>query len=624
MFNTYLKSLSNFWENPLSIYKAGSSFRFLLLSTLTGVFVGLVASAFFLGLEGLRHIFLVKLAGQALHTPSGERLFSEEPGKYTPWLIPLFTTCVGLLTGWLVMKFIPNAQQDDCTDGTDSVSKTFHQDAGMMRPLVPLIKGTTSILTIASGGSAGREGPITQIGAGIGSWLSYKLNLSPRERRILLLAGAGAGLGAIFRAPLGGAITGVEIIYTEDFESEALLPSIISSVIAYTIFTMFYGSKPLFDIPQFSFHPQELIFYLLLAVFCALTGFFYVKTFYFLKRNFFQKIKKKTGLIITTGLGGLIMGCLGMVFPSMLCGGYGLLELAILGKLSITIMLGLLIGKTIATSITIGSEMSGGMFAPALFVGGMSGGIMGQLGQKFFPQLISNPGGFVLVGMAAFFAGVGSAPVGPFILVSELVQNYDLLAPLMLASAICILLTKNISIYENQLENKFQSPAHSGELFVDLLQSHTVNELLSYLRQVYVVSENMNFSDFKQFFSNTNQHYFPVKNAQGELTGIFSSTDFRNILFEEDVEDLVLVKDIALSDIISTTPSEDLNTVMNKFTQKNIDALPVVKEDDYTYLLGMLRRREVIDFYNRELKSIKSGKTQIGPNRKNHSKEGEH
>jgi CIC family chloride channel protein len=571
----------------------------MLLSVLVGICSGIFAVLFFLGIEGFGYFFLHKLSGINVPVPTGEQIFTGEVGAaYRPWIIPILTTSLGLVTGWLVQRYIIETL-DHCTDGTDAMTKAFHHNQGFMRPLVPLIKGITSVLTIASGGSAGREGPITQIGAGLGSWISTKLNLSVKERRILLLAGAGGGLGAIFRAPLGGAITGVEIIYKEDFESEALLPAVISSVIAYTIFTFVFGNQPMFSIPHYDFtNPKELIFYITLALFCVLTSWFYITTFYFIKYNIFHKLNKKMGVIFSTGLGGLLMGLIGMHFPQLLCGGYGWLEMAILGKLSIVMMASILVGKTIATSVTLGSGMSGGMFAPALFVGGMSGGIVGHLGHTYFPNIVSQPGGYVLVGMAAFFAGAGRAPVGPLIMVCELTQGYGLLAPLMLSSAVCIFFSRRLSIYENQLDNKFQSPAHSGELFVDILETHKVNELLPQLKQVYAVHEDMKFSEFKQLFCNTQQHYFPVVDHNNKLTGIFSSTDFRNVLFEPEIETLVVVNDISVSDIIVTTPSEDLSNVLTKFTKKNIDALPVVRDDDPRELLGMLRRREVIAYYN--------------------------
>jgi CIC family chloride channel protein len=280
--------------------------------------------------------------------------------------------------------------------------------------------------------------------------------------------------------------------------------------------------------------------------------------------------------------------------------------MAILGELSILTMLLLLLGKTVATSVTIGSEMSGGMFAPALFVGGMSGGIVGKVCASYFPNMVSQPGGYVLVGMAAFFAGVGSAPVGPFILVCELTQDYGLLAPLMLASAVCIFLTQKVSLYENQMENKFESPAHAGELFADILQNHKVQELRDQLHEPNVLSENTPFTELKKIYSATEQHYFPVVDEEGKLTGIFSSNDFRSVLFSEDVEELVLVKDIATSDIITTTPEEDLSTALTKFTIRNIDALPVVEDQNPDQLIGMLRRREVIAFYNRQMEMLGS------------------
>lgn len=594
------------WERTKDVYKYILSFRLMLLSSILGLLTGLAACVFYFGIEWTKFKFIHQLAGIDLPGPSGEELFHGPLGTYTPWLIPIFTALVGFITAILVKIFIPYAQQDHITDGTDTITKAFHQNQGTINPLVTIIRGITSILTIGSGGSAGREGPITLIGGGIGSYLAKKLNLSAKEKRILLLAGAGGGLGAIFRAPLGGAITAVEIIYKEDFESEALLPAIISSVIAYTVFTLIFGNSPIFEIPKFAFRPKELPFYLALALFCSLCGFLYVKTFFFIKYNFFQKIKKKAGLILTTTLGGAIMGLIGMFMPYVLSGGYGYLEMAIWGKLSISTLLLFMIAKTIATSVTIGSEMSGGMFAPTLFVGGMAGGIVGILANSYYPEIVTQPGAYVLVGMASFFAGAGCAPIGPFILVCELTQDYNLLAPLMFCSAICLFFNRNVSIYENQLNNKFESPAHSGELFVDILQDHKVEELIDELDPVYVVPEDMPFSDFKQkIFVNTTQYSFPVVDKDGNLTGIFSSSDFRHVLFHPEIEHLVIIKDIAVSNVVVTYPDETLNTALEKLTSKNIDALPVLRSRDNKKVIGLLRRKTIMVFYNKLIEDFK-------------------
>ncbi len=600
-----LLSLKKSVKEYREAYRSGSMFKILILSIFLGIIAGGVAALFFLGIESCRFFLIHKFAGVDIPSPSGERLFEGPLGTYRPWLIPCFTTFVGLLTGFLVEKFIPETKNEPATDGTDYMTNTFHNKKGIMRPLVVIIKGITSILTIGSGGSAGREGPITQIGAGIGSWFSMKLKLSDKERRILLLAGAGGGLGAIFRAPLGGAITAVEIVYTEDFETEALLPAVISSVLAYTVFTLIYGHQPMFSIPPFTFNPKEFLFYIILGIFCSFTGYFYVKTFFGIKYKIFQPISQKYGLMMSAGLGGFFMGILGMFFPELLSGGYGWLERAINGHLTIFAMFLILIGKTIATSVTLGSGMSGGMFAPALFVGGMSGGIIGFLGNRFFPEVVSHPGSYVLVGMAAFFSGIGRAPVGPLIMVCELTHGYGLLAPLMLCCAICIFLNRGISIYENQVENKFKSPAHVGEMFVDVLQKFKVKDLAHQIRKVRTVPEDMKFSEFKRLFCNTSQHYFPVVNKENKFTGIFSTSDFRQVLLDPTVEDLIIVKDIAIKDIIYTTLNEDLRSVLAKFTQKNLDELPVVDEKDPQKLLGMLRRREVIAFYNEQVKKIR-------------------
>jgi len=234
-------------------------------------------------------------------------------------------------------------------------------------------------------------------------------------------------------------------------------------------------------------------------------------------------------------------------------------------------------------------------------VGAAKGGVVGKIFHQIMPGVVAEPGAFVIVGMAGFFTAVSNTPISTIIFVSEMTNSYHLLLPSLLVCSVAYLASQRWTIYEKQVKSKIESPAHAGEFFVDILQAIRVRDLMSHIKKVELIPQDMSFRDFKIYFSETKQHYFPVMDEHKRLISIFSSTDIRSVLFSEEIERLVLMKDIGTSDIIMTTPSEDLNTVLQKFTTKNIDSLPVVREDDYGILIGMLNRREVISFYNEKI-----------------------
>lgn len=604
----------NYWRELATSYTNVASFRWLVIGTLVGVLSGFVAVVFFLLVEAGKFYLQHHLAGIVSPEPAGEGIFHGPAGAFRPWLIPVFTTGVALFSGWLVNKFIPETVTGG-TDGTDATINAFHNQGGVMRGRVATIRGFCSVLTIASGGSAGREGPITQIGAGIGTWLANKFDFSAKERRILLLSGAAGGLGAIFRAPLGGALTAVEVIYREDFEAEAILPSVMSSVVSYSIFTFFYGTDPIFGIPRFSFHdPRELIFYAMLAFVCAGVGWMYIRTFTLIKYNIFYPLREKLGIMWSMGLGGLAMGLIGILYPytatdglvtgGLLSGGYGWLELAILGQIPALGMCYIIVGKTVATSVTIGSGMSGGMFAPALFVGGMSGGLVGKFGNHFFPDIVTQPGAYILVGMAAFFAGVANAPIGPLIMVTELTQGYGLLAPLMLASALCLVLSRNFSLYEHQVENKFDSPAHAEDATINVLEQMHVSDFYN-PGDVIVLEESTTLKALTDVIANSNQLYFPVRrNEDGAYVGMVSIHNVRNWMFEENLHELVVVRDL-MARPVYVRPDYDLYQALLRFVNTDYGQIPVVEEEDTSHIIGLINRDDVFQAYAEAIAEVK-------------------
>ena len=600
----FLRSLFAIPLELVRSYRSVLNFKWLVLGAVVGAMTGLGAIVFYVGIEWLHHFLLVNLAGFSLPAPAGESLFSAPPGQARPWLLFVVLPLVALCTGLLVLRYIP-ASRHSGTDGTDAMIKAFHQQEGRIEPSVPAIRVGTSMLTIAAGGSAGREGPISLLGEGCGSWLATRLRLTARERRVLLLAGAAGGLGAIFRAPLGGALTAVEVIYKEDFEAEALLPSIISSVVSYSLFTLVFGAEPIFGIPSFAYSDtRELPLYALLGVVCAAAGWLYVSTFRLIKYKVFWPVSERFGLLPAMMLGGLGMAGLGYAFPELLGGGMGWLELAILGKLSVTMMVGLVVGKTLATSVVIGSGMSGGMFAPGLFVGGMSGGVVGALGQRFFPGVVAEPGGYVLVGMAAFFAAVAHAPIGPLVMVCELTQGYGLLAPLMLASAVSLVLCRNVSLYENQVDTKFDSPAHVGDATINILEKEKVADHFRPGR-VTVVEESTNFGALTDIIVNSHELCFPVRGTEDRITGILSVQDLRKVLYEDSLCELLVAKDVARKAVL-LHPDDDLYLALLKFVEADLAQLPVVDDQDPTTVLGSLTREDVFTAYASTLKQLKS------------------
>lgn len=572
--------------------------RWSIYGTLVGVASGLMACAVFFLLEWATFFAMEDLAGYPAAKPAGEHLVQiSSSTPFRPWLLCLLPALGGLLAGFIVYRWAPEAEGH----GTDAFIDAFHNRQGFIRTRVPFIKGIASVITLSTGGSAGREGPIAQIGAGIGSWIGRSFGIGVRERRLMLLAGCAAGLGAIFRAPLGGALTSIEVLYREDFEAEGIVLSIISSVVGYAIFTTIFGHEPIFEIPPVRFQSAwELLCYAALGLVCVPSGFAYVRIFYGMRDHFFRKMSWSKPLI--PAFGGLLVGLLGLWQPKILSGGYGTIQEALRGDLTTTTLFTLAGLKIVATSFTISSGGSGGVFGPSLFIGAMLGGAVGQLSHAWFPGIAPHPGALALVGMGAFFAGVAKAPIGALLMVCEMTGGYSLLVPLMFTSVVAILLSQRWSLYEKQVLNKFHSPAHRSDRVINVLQNLKVVDIFRKETPVTLLPEDMSLSGLKRLVPRTRESYFPVVDDSFRLQGILCLSDIREIMFDNAVADLLVVGELS-STPVSLGLDDNLYEAMDVFLRSRYGQIPI--EDGSSGVIGVVRFEDLMDAYHREIQNLK-------------------
>ncbi|MBX6422979.1 chloride channel protein [Thermosulfurimonas sp. F29] len=576
--------------------------RLLIDAILLGVVGAVVARFFSLMVDFSQELFLGKIA---LYHPPGlpneGGIPREIIGPYGRTLVPLVTTLGGFFSGLVVYLLAPEARGH----GTEAAIKAFHFLEGHIRARVPWIKMVASAITLGSGGSAGREGPASQIGAGVGSFYGRLTRRPPHERRLLLLMGMSAALSAIFRSPMGTAFFAVEVLYSQiEFETQALIYCIFSAGVAYLLTGFMVGWEPLFRLPgdiSVTSLDQYLSF-LVLGLMAGIIGTLTPVVFHYTTEAF---DRLPFPLYLRAALGGLLVGVMGLALPQVLGIGYGWLQKAIDGELPGNLMLIICLAKILAFSITIGSGGSGGDFAPTLVVGGMLGGFVAHL----FHQ---SPAPYVVIGMASVFGAAARAPMANIFIVLEITGAFGLMPAaalsVMLAYIVQITLSSPLrvkSLYHSQVPSRVHSPAHRGEFFTDILADIKVKDIFRPEKVYAVVPEDMTLRQFVTLFGRTEQQYFPVVDSEGFLSGIFSINDVRPYLLNEHLWDIVIIRDIARRDVITTHPEEDINTVLRKFTVRNIDQLPVVKTDDPRIFLGMISRREVINFYNRQLERMR-------------------
>lgn len=594
--------------------------RVLAASILVGIVAGAGGILFSAAGQAVTQLALEGIAGYQPAGPFAEVRFPWIFGfvaPFRPWLIILVATLGGLLSGQLVFRFAPEAEGH----GTDAAIAAYHEHQGYIRPRVPLVKLIASALTIGSGGSGGREGPIAQIGAGFGSLLGGALRYRAAERRILVASGMGAGVAAIFRAPLAGTLFAAEILYcSPEFEAEVILPTGLASVVSYCTFgvlAQWLGGiaqpwQPLFSTPTFLAFTSawELLPYTLLAIWVAVMAMLYVRTFYGI-HHMFEKIripksyKPAIGAALASSVGVALFFAMGqkLVLLSVLSFGYGVLQEGLQNETSLTaaVLLSIAVGKILTTSLTIGSGGSGGVFGPSMVIGGCAGGSLGVLLHDVWPSVVPHPATFVILGMAGFFAAAAKTPFSTLVIVSEMTGDYRLLLPTLWVCTVAFLLSDEEPLYRSQVLSRALSPAHQGDFVREVLSGLFVRQFLKPGAGIPVLQPTSPLSVIVARFDRCPYSVLPVVGDDNALLGIIGLDELNQVLTSSDSGPNLVAADFMRTDVQPLRADDQLDAGMQLFVTNDLLDLPVVDGSSSNVIVGMVRRSDLAKAYLQKL-----------------------
>ncbi|RMF88945.1 MAG: CBS domain-containing protein [Nitrospinota bacterium] len=550
----------------------------LLSAVLVGVGTGLGAVFF---------IRMIALFNELSFGPiQGEFAFL---GRFSIVLVPVLG---GLLAGPLITYLASEAKGH----GVPEVMMAIALQGGRIRPRVVVVKALASSFCIGSGGSAGREGPIVQIGASFGSTIGQLFKMSEQRIKNLVACGAAAGIAATFNAPIAGVIFSLEVILGE-FSIGNFSTVVISAVTASVISRVFLGDTPAFIIPEYSLHdPRELIFYVLLGLLSAFAALLFVNLLYKLE-DLFDEWKFPDAL--KPAVGGIFVGLIGIYYSHVFGSGFETIERALTSDLPLYLLLILMFMKILATSFTLGSGNSGGVFAPALFTGAMLGGAFGTVMHTFFPDITASSGAYAVVGMSAVFSAAARAPITGILILFEMTNDYRIILPLMISTVISTMVAECFqkdSIYTLKLTRRGVRLVRGR--MVDIMEGILVGEAMSV--DVETVPMDMPVRDVAQKLTRSHHHGFIVLDEKGELYGIVSLQDVEKALSNGRVENL-RAKDIATTSLLTVYPHDTLLTALERLDTRDVGRLPVVDPQNPKKIVGLIRRYDIIRAYHRAI-----------------------
>ncbi len=572
--------------NKLKPFLPGERSRTIMIAAFIGIMAGLAIIVFREAVE-LVHKLIFLRGYELLHIAQGgwrRILLPLLPMAGVTLLIPLSLAFPGKVNGY----------------GFTSFLRRVNLENGVMQARNIFIKIIATALTIGSGNSAGVEGSIAQIGGALGSQVGQRFRVSGNRMKVYIAAGCAGGIAGIFNAPLAGMFFASEIVLLGTYEISSFSALVIASALSTVVTRAYYGAIPAFPIPDYTVVNAfvELPLYTVMAVIVGVAAVLHIRFFYAM-RDWFQRFKLHPQL--KPIFGAVLVGSIGIFFPQVMGDGYDYIAKSLAGDTLVWRMLALVLLKSLATAITLGSGGAGGIFAPALFIGAVLGGAYGGIVHHFFPAYTASAGAYATVGIGAFLAASTHAPMTAIFLLFEMTGNYMIIIPVMLTA---VLGTVTASwLYGDSIDTvdftREGIDIHEGRE-VAIMRSVKVGKAIT--EDVDFISETANINHLLELFRFArNSFYFPVINHKGLMVGVVSMQDVKTILHSEEERVCHLVGAICARDVMMLTPDDNLYEAMKLFDVKGIDEIPVVESLEEPWVLGMLKRQDVIAAYNHEM-----------------------
>ena len=512
-----------------------------------------------------------------------------------PWYWKIaIPTLGGIVVGLIIRYWSAEAKGH----GVPEVMEAIALKNGVIRPRVVFAKLLASAFYIASGGSVGREGPVIQIGSAVGSTVGQFFKVNPKRMRTFVACGAASGIAAAFNAPVAGALFAVEIILG-DFAVPQFSPIVISSVTATIVSRHYLGDFPAFRVPAYNLvSPLELVNYLVLGLLAGVVALGFIKMLY-ASEEFFDRQKYPD--YVKGAIGGIIIGATGLFFPQIFGVGYDTMDLALSGQMIWQLALGLILIKMFATSISLGSGGSGGIFAPSLFLGAMLGAFYGQVIHQFFPEWTASAGAYALVAMGGVVGAATHGPIAAILIIFEMTNDYKIILPLMITTIIATLIATRLqkeSIYTLKLIRRGIDIFAGRE--VNVLRSLKVSSVVK--QSIELVDERSTFTDVLQKIVRSPHNYIYVTDREGKISGYISMHEIRQTIMDYDnLKNILIAQDLSNPNVEIVRESDNLDYVMKKFGRTGLDEMPVLADNGDDKIVGTIWQTDVISTYNQQI-----------------------